>query len=55
MEKTEDLKEGEDIYVYDEIQMSKDEYLELLQEKVETSTRAMAEMMMIIGRLGGEK
>ena len=25
LEQTEDLKEGEDVYVYDEIQMSKDE------------------------------
>lgn len=49
------LKKDTDLYAYDEIQMSKDEYLELLQEKVKTSAKAMAEMMIIIGRLGGEK
>lgn len=49
VEKTDDLKEGEDLYVYDEIQMSKDEYLEKLQKELEVSNSAMADLMMMIG------
>lgn len=49
VEKTDDLKEGEDLYVYDEMQMSKDEYLEKLQKELEVSNNAMADLMMMIG------
>lgn len=49
VEQTEDLKEGEDLYIYDEIQMSKDEYLEKLQKELEVSNNAMADLMMMIG------
>lgn len=48
-EKTDDLKEGEDLYVYDEIQMSKDEYLEKIQKELEVSNNAMADLIMMIG------
>lgn len=48
-EKTDDLKEGEDLYIYDEIQMSKDEYLEKIQKELEVSNNAMADLMMMIG------
>lgn len=50
-----ELNVGEEIYEYDEIQMTKDEYLYFLQDKVEVSTKAMAEIMLLIGRIGGEK
>lgn len=49
LEKTDDLKEGEDLYVYDEIQMSKDEYLEKIQKELDVSNNAMADLMMMIG------
>lgn len=49
LEKTDDLKKGEDLYVYDEIQMSKDEYLEKIQKELDVSNNAMAELMMMIG------
>ncbi len=49
LEQTEDLKEGEDVYVYDEIQMSKDEYLEKIQKELEVSNNAIADLMMMIG------
>lgn len=49
LEKTDDLKEGEDLYVYDEIQMSKDEYLEKLQKELEVSNNAIADLIMMIG------
>lgn len=49
LEKTDDLKEGEDLYVYDEIQMSKDEYLEKLQKELEVSNNAIADVIMMIG------
>lgn len=48
-EKTDDLMEDEGLYVYDEIQMSKDEYLEKLQKELEISNNAMADLMMMIG------
>ncbi|MDU5183734.1 MAG: hypothetical protein E6214_00455 [Peptoniphilus harei] len=48
-EKTDDLMEGEDLYVYDEIQMSKDEYLEKIQKELEISNSAMADLMMMVG------
>lgn len=38
-----------DLYVYDEIQMSKDEYLEKLQKELEVSNNAMADLMMMVG------
>lgn len=49
VEKTDDLKEVEDLYVYDEIQMSKDEYLEKIQKELEVSNNAIADLMMMIG------
>lgn len=53
--KSDETETEEEIYEYDEIQMTKDEYLHFLQDKVEVSTKAMAEIMMLIGRMGGEK
>lgn len=47
-------EEGRELYLYDEIQMSKDEYLDHLREKVESQENAMADMMELIGILGGE-
>lgn len=46
---SDELNKDEDIYVYDEIQMSKDEYLEKLQKELEVSNNAMADLMMMIG------
>lgn len=48
-EQTDDFTEGEDLYVYDEIQMSKDEYLGKLQKELEISNNAIADLMMMIG------
>lgn len=48
-EKTDDLREDEDLYVYDEIQMSKDEYLEKIQKELEVSNNAIADLIMMIG------
>lgn len=48
-EKTDELTEGEDLYIYDEIQMSKDEYLEKIQKELEVSNNAMADLMIMIG------
>lgn len=48
-EKTDDFTKNEDLYVYDEIQMSKDEYLEKLQKELEVSNNAMADLMMMVG------
>lgn len=48
-EKTDDFIENEDLYVYDEIQMSKDEYLEKLQKELEVNNNAMADLMMMLG------
>lgn len=53
--KNDEMETEEEIYEYDEIQMTKDEYLHFLQDKVEVSTKAMAEIMLLIGRIGGEK
>lgn len=44
-----DFKEDADLYVYDEIQMTKDEYLGKLQKELEVSNNAMADLMMMIG------
>ena len=44
-----DVEEDADLYAYDEIQMSKDEYLEKLQKELEVSNSAMADLMMMIG------
>ena len=52
--KDEELKAGDDLYIYDEIQMTKDEYLESLQEKVETADNTIADLMMLVGTIGGE-
>lgn len=49
MEKTDELNKNEDMYIYDEIQMSKDEYLEKLQKELEVSNNAMADVIMMIG------
>lgn len=49
MKKTDELNKNEDMYIYDEIQMSKDEYLEKLQKELEVSNNAMADLMMMIG------
>ncbi|MDU5466400.1 MAG: hypothetical protein E6084_00840 [Peptoniphilus harei] len=49
LEETEGLKESEDIYIYDEIQMTKNEYLEKLQKELNVSNNAMADLMMMIG------
>lgn len=43
------LNKGTDLYVYDEIQMSKDEYLEKIQKELEVSNSAIADLMMMIG------
>lgn len=52
--KGKDFKDGEDLYIYDEIQVTKDEYLESLQEKVETADNTIADLMMLVGSMGGE-
>ena len=44
-----ELQKDADLYVYDEIQMSKDEYLEKIQKELEVSNNAMADLMMMIG------
>lgn len=44
-----ELQKDADLYVYDEIQMSKDEYLEKLQKELDVSNNAMADLMMMIG------
>ena len=43
------LKKDANLYVYDEIQMSKDEYLEKLQKELDVSNNAMADLMMMVG------
>lgn len=43
------FKKDTDLYVYDEIQMSKDEYLEKIQKELEVSNNAIADLMMMIG------
>ena len=48
-EKKNDFTKNEDLYVYDEIQMSKDEYLEKIQKELEVSNNAIADLMMMIG------
>lgn len=45
---------GRITYVYDEIQMTKDEYLAHLQEKVETADATIADLIEMIGSMGGE-
>lgn len=44
-----ELQKDADLYVYDEIQMSKDEYLEKIQKELDVSNNAMADLMMMIG------
>lgn len=44
-----DLMGDGEIYIYDEIQMTKDEYLEDLQEKLEIANQALADMMLMMG------
>ena len=44
-----ELQKDTDLYMYDEIQMSKDEYLEKIQKELEVSNNAMADLMMMIG------
>lgn len=44
-----DEEEDVDLYVYDEIQMSKDEYLEKIQKELEVSNNAIADLMIMIG------
>lgn len=44
-----DVEENGDLYVYDEIQMSKDEYLEKIQKELEVSNNAIADLIMMIG------
>ena len=44
-----DLMGGGEVYVYDEIQMTKDEYLEDIQEKLEIANQALADMMLMMG------
>lgn len=46
--KDEENKNG-DLYIYDEIQMSKDEYLEKIQKELEVSNSAIADLMLMIG------
>lgn len=43
------FKKDADLYAYDEIQMSKDEYLEKIQKELEVSNNAIADLMMMIG------
>lgn len=52
--KDKEFKDDGDLYIYDEIQMTKDEYLESLQEKVETADNTIADLMMLVGSMGGE-
>ena len=44
-----DLMSGGEMYIYDEIQMTKDEYLEDMQEKLEVANQALADMMLMMG------
>lgn len=44
-----DMEEDAELYMYDEIQMSKDEYLEKLQKELDVNNNAMADLMMMIG------
>lgn len=44
-----ELQKDADLYVYDEIQMSKDEYLEKIQKELEVSNSAIADLMLMIG------
>lgn len=53
VKKCEDLEDGE-LYVYDEIQMTKDEYLEALQDKLNIADKTIGDLMVIVGNLGGE-
>lgn len=43
------LMGGGEVYIYDEIQMTKDEYLEDIQEKLEIANQALADMMLMMG------
>lgn len=43
------LMVGGEMYIYDEIQMSKDEYLEDMQKKLEIANQALADMMLMMG------
>lgn len=47
-------EDGRIDYVYDEMQMTKDEYLEHLQEQVETADATIADLIELIGSMGGE-
>lgn len=47
-------EDGRITYVYDEVQMSKDEYLAQLQEQVETADATIADLIEMIGSMGGE-
>lgn len=44
-----ELQKDADLYVYDEIQISKDEYLEKIQKELEVSNSAIADLMLMIG------
>lgn len=52
--KEKEFKDDGDLYIYDEIQMTKDEYLESLQEKVETADNTIADLMELIGTMGAK-
>lgn len=52
--KEKEFKDNGDLYIYDEIQMTKDEYLESLQEKVETADNTIADLMELIGTMGAK-
>lgn len=47
-----DLKKGGDLYVYDEVQMSLQEYLKFQQKNIDLATRATTEMMTLIEVMG---
>lgn len=40
VDKNDDKKEKSDLYIYDEVQMSKDEYLEIFKDNVDQATSA---------------
>lgn len=52
--KEEKDEDGRIDYVYDEVQMTKDEYLAQLQEQVKTADATIADLMELVGNMGGE-
>lgn len=52
--KKEKDSDGRITYTYDEVQMTKDEYLAHLQKQVETADATIADLIEMIGSMGGE-